>query len=319
MKKFLKDLEEELRKNNLNEEEIADIIADHREMIDSAINDGLTDAELEEKFGNPKDVAEELSQFSDKEEKGREKKKMKSKELNGIESNYNVNVGLINEDIVFKHADGDSILVEYTGKRDLEEYTITYENNEFVLHSPKRMEREIGMFGNQQRLFTVTLPNNKKINKFKLSEINGDIVVADIEAEEFEFNTKNGDVKFANMILDTFKISTINGDLEIDGCKAAMLTISQISGDMELKNSIIKHDIDINTVSGDLEFENVECVNFRLKSVSGDLDGKEFYPERVSLTSVSGDISIKNKDSARPIEIQHKKTVSGDVEIKYQK
>ena len=66
MKKFLKDLETELRKNKLSGAEIKEILADHEEMIQSAKNEGLTDEELEAKFGNPKKVAEELSQFTEK-------------------------------------------------------------------------------------------------------------------------------------------------------------------------------------------------------------------------------------------------------------
>jgi uncharacterized membrane protein len=68
MKKFLKDLETELRKNNLSENEIKEIMADHEEMIQSAKSEGLTDEELEAKFGSPKNVAEELSQFTEKAE-----------------------------------------------------------------------------------------------------------------------------------------------------------------------------------------------------------------------------------------------------------
>ena len=58
MKIFLQNLEDELKKNNLNEEEINDIIADHSEMIESAISEGLSDEDLEQKFGNPKDLAD---------------------------------------------------------------------------------------------------------------------------------------------------------------------------------------------------------------------------------------------------------------------
>jgi len=319
MKKFLKDLETELRNKNLSDSEIEDIIADHREMIETAINEGLTDAELEKKFGNPKEVAEELSQSSDKKTNGRESKKMKTKEFKGIADNYNVTVALVSEDITFNHTDEDMIQVEYVGKKDLEDYVVEYENNEFVLKAPKKLNFDSGFFGKDERSFIITLPRNKKINKFSLKEVNGDIEVSDITAEEFEFGTKNGDVKFLNMNLDTFKINTINGDMIIENCECAVLSISQISGDLKLKNTIVKHDIDINTVSGDLEFNHVECIDFKMSTVSGDLDAKEFYPERLSLSSVSGDVSIKNTDATRPIEIKHKRTVSGDIDIKFSK
>jgi len=316
MKKFLQDLETELRNNNLSEEEIEDIISDHREMIETAIREGLNDDEIEKKFGNPKDVADELSQFSDKKGKGRETKKMKTMEFTGIADNYNVSIGLVSEDIVFKKTKEDKILVEYVGKNDLSDYQIEYVDNEFVLKTPKGMKYENSWFGNNERLFTITLPEDKKIDKLTIKQVNGDMLISDLTAEEFRMETKNGDIKFANLKLDTFKINTINGDMKIENCDCAMLSISQISGDMEMINTKIKHDLDINSVSGDLKFDHVECINLRVKTVSGDLDGKEFYPELVWITSVSGDITIKNTDSTRPIQIKEKRTVSGDIDIK---
>jgi len=109
MKKFLKNLEEELKKKNINDEEIEEILADHQEMIESAINEGLTDEELEAKFGNPEQVAEELSQFTDKEGEKVEKEN-DNKIFNGVSDNYEIEIGLLSEDIDIKIHDKEEIL-----------------------------------------------------------------------------------------------------------------------------------------------------------------------------------------------------------------
>src|SRR6056297_1542212 len=62
MKTFLEDLRKELKKQNLNDIEIADIINDHEEMISQAMEEGLTEDQIIEKFGDPKKLAEELGQ-----------------------------------------------------------------------------------------------------------------------------------------------------------------------------------------------------------------------------------------------------------------
>ena len=60
MKKFLKDLEKELRKIGVNEEEITEILADHVEMIEAGKSEGLNEENMNSKFGDPKNIAEEI-------------------------------------------------------------------------------------------------------------------------------------------------------------------------------------------------------------------------------------------------------------------
>ena len=125
MKKFLKDLEEELKKNNLNEKEIEEIISDHEEMIESAIKEGLTEKQLEEKFGNPVEVAKELSQFTEKAKDKNEKQKYL--EFDNVKDNYDIEIGLINEDVQFELFEEDKIILEYHGKRGLSDYEISFD------------------------------------------------------------------------------------------------------------------------------------------------------------------------------------------------
>ena len=60
MKKFLKDLENELKKMKINSNEIKEILADHEEMMNEALKEGLSEEELATKFGNPAKLAQDL-------------------------------------------------------------------------------------------------------------------------------------------------------------------------------------------------------------------------------------------------------------------
>lgn len=320
MKKYLNDLEAELRKNNLSEEEIQDILDDHREMIESALNEGITDDDLESKFGNPKEVAEELSQFSEKKNEGRERvKTMKTKEFTNIEAGYDVNINLVNDDIEFVHEDENKILVEYTGKRDLEDYVIEFKGNTLVIEEPKGFFKRSVFQNDSGSRFIITLPAGVAIGNFKLKEVNGDIELSDVESDTFHFGTTNGDSELKNIKTGEFQLSTINGDLKLYQIKAKSFKASQISGDILMEDTQIQETLDAHTVSGDIVLRQVSCNEMALKTVSGDIKGEEFYPSTVSLISVSGDIKITNSDANRPIEIKHKKTVSGDVEIRIKK
>ncbi|MBI9009562.1 MAG: DUF4097 family beta strand repeat protein [Tenericutes bacterium] len=317
MKKYLKDLEEELRKNNLNEKEIEEILADHEEMIEAAINDGLSDEELNTKFGDPKTVAEELSGFSESEsDDDKEHKKQDGKMMvfDNIDENYNVNIALINEDISVQSNDSNNITVEFFGITNIDKYQIEYKKNTFILKSPKEIRKSYFGFSKNRR-FVVTLPKNLQINDFEMKLINADAKIDDILSAKTLVDTKNGDLKLKNIKTGEFRFNSINGDSTLETINCDKIKISTISGDLQIENLKAKGEMFVNSVSGDLRIKDSECLNVTLKTVSGDIKATEFYPKTVTLSSVSGDIKIVNTDSSRPIEVTHKRSLSGDVDI----
>ena len=108
MKKYLENLEKELKKLKINNQEIAEILADHKEMIEAAKSDGVSDEELVEKFGNPNKVAKELSEDNINNSKNRTEfseialkgyKLLKSfPAANGLKT---VTIELLSEDVIF--------------------------------------------------------------------------------------------------------------------------------------------------------------------------------------------------------------------------
>jgi|AntAceMinimDraft_17_1070374.scaffolds.fasta_scaffold12787_3 DUF4097 and DUF4098 domain-containing protein YvlB len=320
MKKYLKDLEEELRKNNLSEEEIEEILADHEEMIETAKKEGLSEDELNAKFGDPKDVAEELSDFSeqadDTKNEDKENKKRKNKQIvfEGVNENYGVSISLVNEDLRIQPTEEDKITVEYVGRIDISKYDIGFKSNEFYLKSPKRLLNNYFNITRQIK-FIIHLPKNKKIEDLKIKLVNGDAKLKEIFSSKIEFETTNGDLKLENLNTKEFKLKVINGDVSIETVNCESLKISTISGDFNIKKLKVKKDIFVNTVSGDMKITDSECAEISLKTVSGDIKGNEFYPAKIALSSVSGDIKIINTDETRPIQITKERTVTGDIDI----
>jgi DUF4097 and DUF4098 domain-containing protein YvlB len=309
----MKDLEKELRSKNLKQEEIDEILADHEEMIQSAINEGLTDDEIIEKFGNPKDIAEEISEFTDKEEADFSDNE-KTLEFDNVQEGYNVEVSLINEDIHFQTNTESKILVTYKGKKSLRDYIITFENNTFKLSRPKVNSIFTSFRREQQMKFIISLPNNIDLGKYKAKNINGDFELSDLTIKEFILDTNNGDGVLSNLKLSSMSVNTINGDLKIEKVSCETFNTSMISGDIKAEEFNCEGDVYVNTVSGDFDIKNSKWGETTLKTVSGDLKGKEFYPKTLSLTTVSGDILIKNSEK-RPIEVKKNKSISGDVKI----
>jgi len=317
MKKYLKDLETELKNNNLSDEEIEEIIADHEEMIESAIKEGLSDEELEAKFGDPKAVAEELADFSEKAEEKTEDEEVKEGkkiEFSEVSDEYNVEISLINEDFKVRLHEKDSIVVELVGRIKVDRYDIGFKDNTFYLRRKKGIEIRSYFERNAKKEFIIYLPKSKSILRFRLKVVNGDGVINNISTSDFVVGTNNGDIKIKEIETKGLSINTINGDLVLDQINCDNFKLSLISGDIKAMNVKIKNDLNCNTVSGDMALINVECDNVNLRTVSGDVVGNEFYPNTISLVSVSGDVKIMNTKKT-DINFKKKKSVSGDIRI----
>ena len=328
MNKFLKDLEAELKKLNVNPKEIKEILEDHKEMIEAAKQEGLSEDELDVKFGDPKKVALEINEDS---------QSTTSKiDLEGIESlaqfdvskfdlvkgftndldNLEFKVSLVNDDFIFSDYDGEEIHVYQKGIKDIEEYEITLENKILEIKRKKSVKiNSFFSFNKKSGCFLVLVPKEMKSNKFNYHTVNGEVSINKLVVNNFALNSTNGDIKFSNVDLGVSKLSLVNGDVEMAGFKAISVDISLVNGDVKFDNGIIEKGFDINSVSGNSNFNNVECDNASFKTVSGDMLGKNFYVNEVSLKSVSGDINIENEDKSRHIKVLNKKTISGDINI----
>ncbi len=316
MKKYLEDLRQELVKQKLTNKEIEEIMADHEEMIRTAMEEGLSEEEIKAKFGQPKQVAEELADNDQVEPDEQEDNNdlVLWKTFTVEKDQIKVNVNLISEDITYQLSDNNEIKVYYEGNGKVDKYEVSYEKNEFKLYAPKRMGFHFSFNKSDGLRFLVELPKHVVVEEFKHNTVSSDSEIKNLTVNQLTINTTSGDLLIKNNQIDQVKLNSVSGDCEIKDSKIKEINFSQVSGDGQLTNVTISGDFKVNTVSGDLEIQNVSCDNFEIRSVSGDVDGKEFYPNKVTLKSVSGDIDIKNKES-HYIEIVKKSTISGDINI----
>lgn len=62
--KYLEELKRELRNNKISQNEINDIISDYSQMYDDALESGLSPEDIYNKFGDPKEIADDLKSSS---------------------------------------------------------------------------------------------------------------------------------------------------------------------------------------------------------------------------------------------------------------
>ena len=324
MKKYLEDLEKELKKLKMSDLEISDILNDHKEMIAAAKDDGVTDEELEEKFGNPERVAKELkddtfdASFNTKDDKVygtdefEEYELFKTFPVSGDVTNVLIN--LISEDVVFYPYEGNEIKIFAKDMKNPDDYEIVYIDNQLIIN--RKNNKLFKMFSNNNSAnFGIMIPLGLDLASFEVKNISGDYEVKSVNAIKFEFKSTSGDVELENIHAKDFNINTVSGDLELENCSAEDMEISLVSGDCDMEKIDVNNKITINSVSGDVDAEAVKCQHLSFRTVSGDFEGKEVYPESVDLKSVSGDISISNSNKDHKIDVKSKKTLSGDVTI----
>ncbi len=328
MNKFLRDLEKELKKLEVNEKEIKEILADHEEMIDAAQKEGINDEELEIKFGNPKKLAKELLEdikitnnkkpvnleeyisFADE----------KEKVFNLVEGfpvnedEISVRFNLLFEDVILTTYKGESIQVFENKMNELKDYKIEFKNGKLVIEMNK-IKNLNKSFSKNSATFVVLIPDQIKINEGFYKTVSGEMTLNEIDGKIFSCKSTSGDIQISNIKSEIVKISTVSGDIEISTMTTKECEISLVSGDINMENIHTEGFIYFSTVSGDVELSNVECEEGAFKMVSGDLDGEEFYPKKLSIYSITGDINIVNKDSQRKIIITNKKTLSGEINI----
>jgi len=316
MKKYLEDLRQELQKQKLTNKEIEEIIADHEEMIRTAMEEGLSEEQIKAKFGQPKQVAEELADNNEDvvAEQDDNDDLVLWKTYQVEHDSLSVDVNLISEDITYQLSDSSEIKVYYEGKAKVEKYEISYEKNEFRLSAPKRLGFNFSFGKGDDLRFVVELPKHVVVKELKHVTISSDSTFKNLKVNDLKVNTTSGDLVITHNQIEKFKLNSVSGDCSIEDSKIVEFNLSQVSGDTELDHVTISGNFKANTVSGDVELNDVTCEDFEMHAVSGDVDGKEFYPKKVTLKSVSGDVNIKNQEK-RYIEIVKKSTLSGEINI----
>lgn len=312
---YLDELKNELQKRHVSPSAIAEIIADHEDLIREATNEGLSEAQWKTKFGDPSRLAAELSQSLDSNEEDdvSSLKPWKTFPLNTPE--LSIDVKLINEDIRIRIHEKSEIAVLTFGKiARLEDYLCTVQNGLLTLHAPK--SHGISFFGDASKdpAFEIRLPKETLLLSIKVTTVNGNGLFHHLEASHLEAVTTNGDLQLDHGVLGRLKYNTVNGDVHIDNVAIGTLHGSAVSGDVSIHGSKIKGDLILNSVSGDADVRDSGADYAEMSTVSGDLNGTEFYPVRLALKSVSGDISIQNK-RRDAVEVVRQSTVSGSIRI----
>lgn len=319
MMTYLEDLKNELKKRNVSQDEIDDIIRDHDEMISEALREGLTEEEIPQRFGDPKALAEELSSnttsrdaYEESDDSQDDFKLFKS--FMPSEDEQKVYIAMVYQDVTVRASNDSDYHVNYQGPGDINEYNISYHHGELKIESPKFKGLLFKRNKKDSISFIIEVPKSIELVEFKHKTVSGDIDFRDVNAKDAAFSITSGDLNLKNTKVDKLVVNTVSGDVNVKELSARVVETSQVSGDMNMSQVIITELIHAGSVSGDFSFNeaHVEVAEFNM--VNGDVEGKEFYPKMISFKSVSGDLDIKNNERT-DIKMQKTNTLSGKINI----
>ncbi len=306
MTNYIENLKKELDKRALSTLEKNDIINDHKEMIEEAIADGLSEQDLESKFGSPKQVAEALA-----DERVVETPLKKTFCFSTSSSVIDVNVHLVNEDVEISISNDDDIHVHFETEKYMDKYDVIFANDHLVV---KHKEKTTFFEDETNQLITISLPKELKIKACDYHNVNGDTTMEHMHMDYVKCSVVNGDIAMKHMIVSTLKLNTVGSDATLEHMTIDAMDLSQVSGDLDMVHTHIKHSFNMGTVSGDVDLNDVTCDDVNVNTVSGDVDGHEFYPNTLKFRSISGDVTIHNKQKS-DIKIVKQSSVSGDINI----
>ncbi|MFU8793338.1 MAG: DUF4097 family beta strand repeat-containing protein [Acholeplasmataceae bacterium] len=318
MKTFLEDLKKELINHNISASDIEEIISDHEEMIASAVERGLDNDEIKAQFGDPKALAKELADFSNKQtaiEQTQSDEFVHWQNFDPKGDALKIEIRLVFEDITFQPSKDDQIHVSYKGTNKIDRYDLSYNNHLLSLKTQKELGFLFMRKFSQSMAFLVEVPEHVIISDMNHNGVSSNLTYMGLDAQSFILNTTSGDIDIQGATFGDTKWNTVSGDIKVKDVAIVNLNSSQVSGDLNIENIKVDHELRLSTVSGDVDIDSGTCELLSFTTVSGDLDAKEFYPESVSLKSISGDIYIKNKED-KPINVVKKSSLSGKIRIK---
>lgn len=312
---YIDELKKELEKRNVKKQAIDEIVSDHEDMIREAMNEGLNEEDLQTKFGAPSRLAAELAETSNTGGAFSEPAGDAWKTFDMTSAELTLDVKLVNEDIVVRLSEENVIRVHCDAKASrLEDYECTYHGGMLRLYAPR--SKGFNLFGHVSNdySFQISIPRSALVVSAKVTTVNGDAECIGLDASQFESNTTNGNVHVASAVIGRLRFNTVNGNVRLEKLEMGSVQGSSVAADVSLQTSKIKGDLILNSVSGDTDIRDSIADYAEISTVSGDMNGLEFYPVRIALKSVSGDIRVENK-RRDAIEIVRKSTVSGSIEI----
>jgi hypothetical protein len=140
----------------------------------------------------------------------------------------------------------------------------------------------------------IYLPENAKLKNVKISNVSGNITVANMTAENLDINATSGNTTINNITTAIFSLDKTSGNVKINDCNTGIMNVRLVSGGLKAEN-IETGSMKVNLTSGNVTLDGKLSGMNDIKSISGNvtlnLQGeKKDYNSDISV--VSGNVTV---------------------------
>lgn len=248
-KEYIKNLEKAL--NEYNVENRKDILKKYIKRYEFGLESGMSEEEIEEKLGDPIEIAKKLADIIDA--TFDEKK------------DYDAKIVISTEELDLIPSKDDKVHVELE-ELDPNDYLIDKDDNHLLIKRSKN-----NYFGTQIKgKISVEMPKFIILKNLEIASISSDIKADTLKSEKAYIHSNTGDVLVDSLLVDDLTIKTVSGDIKSNNIKAKKIKIDTVSGDIEI-DSLIADELEIATISGDVNIKSAYVGKVTSNSVSGDV------------------------------------------------
>lgn len=285
------------------------------EMIDDAMESGMSEEEAVTALGGIDEIAERITQEApvsplrgEKPFDGSEKAES-SAPVDGEFSSIRVRVRESDVNVLLSE-DGES-RVDCVDREHI--YHRVFEENGVLIVEEVDERRWYERFKgfNKGTEVSIYLPAGE-YKKLDIESVSGDIeVVRGIAFESVHAKTLSGDIEFFALVRSVLELSSTSGDVCVEGkSELEALSVHSTSGDVELSGFTCTKTVSVNSTSGDVACRSITSEDGEIKSISGDVNVKDVIcANKLGISSTSGDVHFDGCDGA----IVLLSSISGDV------
>ncbi|MCR5450452.1 MAG: DUF4097 family beta strand repeat-containing protein [Solobacterium sp.] len=295
-----------------------EILEEFEHHFDEGIRSGMSEEEISEELGDPREAAEGITELSGK---GELSLKNILSELASVFRSAGRSGDSEPETVCGSHDGHCGNVVIHTDHASADMTISTGDRFEYVFR------KGINLFGtNNCRVDHEVRDDTFFLNisdghgdleltvpcccdMMEIRNTSGDIMIRDINLVSADIKSGSGDIRLEQTDTEKLRILVRSGDVNLVNVNALRSEIKLSSGDLEM--NCCSGNAEIETVSGDIDISAHTGERIVISGRSGDIELETDAPE-IEVSSVSGDIEIGTPNRIAHIEVH---SVSGDIDL----
>lgn len=140
-----------------------------------------------------------------------------------------------------------------------------------------------------------------------------DVKVPENWKDDLEVSTVSGTIIAPELSGEEVKLTTTSGEIEVENIQGDNVRMHSTSGSFKIGKVVARDLFEKGSVSGEFEADSIEAGEVKLQSTSGSATIKDAVVEKVTSTSISGDVQMNLQGGSAEMS-----ATSGDITVSFE-